>query len=139
MVSAPTCFDTKLPFTESVKIKGRKSSLPIQVLIALIVFIKIHNKIPSALHCPSRHTSHAPAERYLSGSYTSRQMFVYMLLTKHKQLRACPGNGSLSTALVSQYCGFLLVTFVYYRVLTFSCFDNDCEGDQYLDWRVGLC
>ena len=106
-------------YRESVKTKEHNCSTPIQVQIALTVFIKIHNKIPRALQCPWRHTSHAAAARYRSGSHTLRQMLVYVLQTKHKLLTACTGKGSLSTALVSRYGGFLLVIFVYSGILTF--------------------
>lgn len=64
-------------YRESVKTKEHNCSTPIQALIALTVFIKIHNKIPRVLYCPSRDTSHAAAARYRSGSHTLRQMLCY--------------------------------------------------------------
>ena len=40
--------------------------------------------------------------------------------------------------LVSQQCGLVLVNFMYSRILTFQCFEDDSEGDEYLKWSTGL-
>jgi hypothetical protein len=39
---------------------------------------------------------------------------------------------------LTQHYGFILVNFVYSRILIFHYFDDDNEGDRYLNWRAGL-
>jgi len=38
---------------------------------------------------------------------------------------------------LTQHYGFILVNFVYSRILIFQYFDDQSEGDRYLNWRAG--
>jgi len=97
------------------------------------------HKTNDGRHCKA---SHVPAERYPSGSHILRQMFEYVIQTKHKQLTACTGKGSLSIAFVSQYGGFLLVTFVYSGIFNILIFWLWLWGRSVLGlacWIVFVC
>ena len=84
------------------------------------------------------YSSNALPGRDLFGSHTSRETFVCMLQKKYsinsRELVLEVAHNRI--ALVSQHGEFILVTFLYSRILIFWFFDNDSEGHQYLDWRV---
>ena len=83
-----------------------------------------------------KNISHALSGRDLFESHTSTHAFVHMPQAKNSiNSRELVLEAHSYTALVSHHGGIIFVTFVYSRIFIFLYFDNDSEGDQYLDWR----